>query len=119
MERSWIESWPETPQIKLLAHMGSAKWVISFFKENSLKPKASCPAAITVKHALKYKEAEFKKLEDNKKTILWLTDSANMVAFLTKGSTKPRYPEGGPGHIQKVEKYVADSGFSARITERL
>ena len=42
---------------------------------------------LTVKHALEKRVAHFEKIKGG--TVLWLTDSANMVTFLTKGSTKP------------------------------
>ena len=48
---------------------------------------------LTVRHALDHKKAEFEALDPEKRTILWLTDSANMVVFLTKGSTKPAIQE--------------------------
>ena len=48
---------------------------------------------LTVRHALDHKRAEFEALKPEERTILWLTDSANMVAFLTKGSTKPAIQE--------------------------
>ena len=41
---------------------------------------------LTVKYVLEKKTEVFKALSSN--TILWLTDSTNMVAFLSKGSTK-------------------------------
>ena len=59
------------------------------FTEAESKLSSGHRELLTVKHALQYKEAQFKGLEEDKKIILWLTNSANMVTFLTKGSTKP------------------------------
>ena len=60
-------------------------WRTSFFNW----PFTEEESKLSSSHALKYKSGHFKDLPASKKTILWLTDSANMVTFLTKGSTKP------------------------------
>ena len=58
------------------------------FTEEESRMSSGHRELLTVRHALD-KEAVFAVLEPGKRTILWLTDSANMVTFLTKGSTKP------------------------------
>ena len=45
---------------------------------------------LTVMRTLQEKEEVFEKLPKHSRTVLWLTDSTNMVTFLTKGSTKRR-----------------------------
>ena len=43
---------------------------------------------LAVLHTLIYKEAVLRQMSEKRRNILWLTDSQNMVTFLTKGSTK-------------------------------
>lgn len=64
------------------------------FSETESVMSSGMRELLTVLHALQYKEAIFKEMQPDKRMILWLTDSAIMVTFLTKGSTKP--------HVQRV-----------------
>ena len=67
---------------------------------------------LTVKYALQKQADVFKALKST--TVLWLTDSTNMVAFLSKGSTKRHIL---PDILQKAESQdLAHSGVQGRLS---
>ena len=55
-------------------------------KDHKMKFSSGHRELLTVKYALQKKVHIFEELKSS--TILWLTDSTNMVAFLSKGSTR-------------------------------
>ena len=100
---------------------------LSFFLERSLSTEEQSLSnghweLVAVLHALQYKEADFRALDKDKRTIFWLTESTNMVTFLTKGFTKPKikaliFQVFNQNHAEVINNFTSDPYLKERLLD--